>query len=233
VKELAGEFNHMAARLADLVDAQARFVADASHQLRSPLTALRLRLENLEADVGQGTSDGIAAAGRELQRLSRVVDGLSTLGRAGQNEPRREPVDVEAVISDRCEAWAALADEKDVSLVKSGPHADSQLRSALVPGDLDQMLDNLLANALDAIPAGSTIRLSVEAGPAGRAQIHVADQGPGMTEGDRRRAFDPFWRGASSMGAIAGSVWRSCNSWPTATTRPFSWFLWTRRVWTR
>lgn len=203
VRELAAEFNHMAARLAELVEAQARFVADASHQLRSPLTALRLRLENLEADANDGARDGIAAAGQELQRLSRVVDGLLTLSRAGQDEPRKDVVDVEAVISDRCQAWAALADEKGIALVGStGPRG--RFRSPLVPGDLDQILDNLLANSFDASPAGATITVSVETGGRGAARVHVADQGPGMTDGERLRAFDRFWTGASSNGGHSG-----------------------------
>lgn len=203
VRELAAEFNHMAARLAELVEAQSRFVADASHQLRSPLTALRLRLENLEADSGEVAADGIAAAGLELQRLSRVVDGLLTLSRAGQDEPRKETIDIEAVISDRCQAWAALADEKGIALVGSSDQP-GRFRSSLVPGDLDQILDNLIANSFDASPAGATISVSVESAPRGQARIHVSDQGPGMTEEDRRRAFDRFWTGGSSNGGHSG-----------------------------
>lgn len=204
VRELAREFNHMARRMTELVDAQGRFVADASHQLRSPLSALRLRLENLEADAGDGAAEGIAAAGRELQRLSRVVDGLLTLSSAGQTDPRRELMDVGAVISDRCAAWAALADEKGVTLSNSGVYAHGQVRAALVPGDLEQMLDNLLANALDASPVGSMITVWIEADQGGRLRLHVSDQGPGMTESERERAFDRFWQGASSNGGHSG-----------------------------
>ena len=88
VRSLATQFNQMAARLEELVDAQSRFVADASHQLRSPLTALRLRLENLEASSQGGpAAEDMAAAGREVQRLSRVVDGLLTLSRAEATGP--------------------------------------------------------------------------------------------------------------------------------------------------
>ena len=87
LRSLARQFNQMAGRLADLVDAQSRFVADASHQLRSPLTALRLRLENLEAGSEGVAADDMAAAGREVQRLSRVVDGLLTLSRADGTLP--------------------------------------------------------------------------------------------------------------------------------------------------
>jgi signal transduction histidine kinase len=204
VKELAREFNRMAARLSELVDAQSRFVADASHQLRSPLTALRLRLENVEADAGDRASDGIAAAGRELQRLSRVVDGLLTLNRAGHDETRRQSVDLNAVIAERCEAWSALADEKGVRLVNSEADSDRDFLARLVPGDLEQILDNLLANALDASPAGTTITVNMESVASGGARIRVVDQGPGMTAEERQRAFDRFWRGASSSGGHSG-----------------------------
>ncbi len=84
IRSLARQFNDMAGRMTELLEAQSRFVADASHQLRSPLTALRLRLENLEADSVGPSAEGIAAAGREVQRLSRIVDGLLTLSRAGE-----------------------------------------------------------------------------------------------------------------------------------------------------
>jgi signal transduction histidine kinase len=197
VRELGREFNHMAARLAEVVDAQSRFVAEASHQLRSPLTALRLRLENLEAEAGDPASEGIAAAGRELQRLSRIVDGLLTLSRAGNDEPERSPVDVVAVIDERCDAWATLADERGVTLIAQQPD-DAGLVAQLVAGDFEQILDNLLANALDASRPGSRITVTREPTVARQARVHVVDEGPGMTEQQRAHAFDRFWTGASS-----------------------------------
>ena len=117
MRSLARQFNHMAGRLSELVDAQSRFVADASHQLRSPLTALRLRLENLEVGATVPSAEEVAAAGREVQRLSRLVDGLLTLSRAENVEPPRRIIDVEQVIEDRGDAWSALADERHVTLV--------------------------------------------------------------------------------------------------------------------
>jgi signal transduction histidine kinase len=96
-------------------------VADASHQLRSPLTALRLRLENLEVESIGPAADEVATAGREVQRLSRVVDGRLTLSRADSTEPGRQHVDVEGVIEDRCSAWAALAAERQVELFGPPP----------------------------------------------------------------------------------------------------------------
>jgi signal transduction histidine kinase len=203
VRSLAHQFNQMAGRLGELVDAQNRFVADASHQLRSPLTALRLRLENLEAVSDGPSGDGLAAAGREVQRLSRIVDGLLILSRADGALPPRQPVDLDAVIEDRCDAWAALADERRVDL---GPdvHGDWHPMVSAVPGDLDQILDNLLANALDASPEGSRIRVSLVTRAAGWVELHVVDQGPGMSAEDRQRAFDRFWQGSGTQGGHSG-----------------------------
>jgi signal transduction histidine kinase len=194
VRSLATQFNHMAMRLAELVDAQSRFVADASHQLRSPLTALRLRLENLEADSDGPAADDMAAAGREVQRLSRVVDGLLTLNRAEGTTPELRPVDVGEVIEDRCEAWSALAEERRSHLYAELPVDDRPL-VRLVPGDLDQILDNLLANAVDASPQGGRICVRLAASEPGSIELHVIDEGPGMSSEDRRRAFDRFWQG--------------------------------------
>jgi signal transduction histidine kinase len=74
----------------------------------------------------------------------------------------------------------------------------------LVPGDLDQILDNLLANALDASPAGGRISVSLTPGENNHFELHVTDEGPGLSRDDRRRAFDRFWRGASNNGGHSG-----------------------------
>ncbi len=239
VRELAGTFNDMAARLEELVDAQSRFVADASHQLRSPLTALRLRLENLpegpEAD----------AAVREVQRLSRIVDGLLTISRAEGTRPERRAIDAVSIIEERCAAWLALAEERQVALRFADAPA-TPLYASLVPGYLEQVLDNLLANALEVAPPGSDVTISAETasgavgvvpaagsaahhaakqpGPGGPAdtalvRLTVADEGPGMGEAERRQAFVRFWRGESDRGtggsglgiAIVAQLVRACG----------------------
>ncbi len=198
MRDLAERFNRMASRLQDLLRAQSRFVADASHQLRSPLTALRLRLENLEAEGGVG-ADTIAAAGQEVQRLSRIVDGLLTLGRAEGQAPDRRAVDVGRVMEERCQAWAALADEHGVELSGDFPPEGSVV-AGLVPGDLDQILDNLIANAIDALGPGGRIDVWLEPRTGSEIVLHVVDDGPGMTLDERSRAFDRFWQGARSHG---------------------------------
>lgn len=191
--------NEMAERLEELLHTQRAFVADASHQLRTPMTALRLRLENLEGALGgdDATSD-LGPAIAEADRLSRVVDGLLALARTDGTRPGREPVDVAEALRERVEAWGPLAEERQVRLVAAeGPGAadgrDGAATALACPGYLEQVLDNLLANALDATPEGGTVTLA--GGRDGDAvEIHVVDTGPGMSAEERTRAFDRFWQ---------------------------------------
>jgi signal transduction histidine kinase len=185
----------MADQLDELVTSQRRFVADASHQLRTPLTALRLRLENLDA----GDPDTVAAtrdaALQETSRLTRLVDGLLALARAEGRREERQTIDVGAVVADRREAWAPLAAEHDITLRVTGDDG-SAVTAMAVPGHLEQILDNLIDNAVDVTPEGGTVQLAFAS--TGRAvEIHVADEGPGMSDEERRRAFDPFWQGGN------------------------------------
>jgi signal transduction histidine kinase len=202
--------NEMADRLEELVHTQRAFLADASHQLRTPLTALRLRLENLEETVGSEPRNDLTAALAEADRLSRIVDGLLTLARSeGGVRPTRQPIDVGLALRDRADAWRALAEERQVALtcvVPATGRSSEPLFIALVcPGHLEQILDNLLANALEATPAGGSVSLSaLRVGD--RIDVHVIDDGPGMSAADRTRAFDRFWRqeGASQGGTGLG-----------------------------
>ena len=197
---LARSFNSTAARLEQLVGAQQAFVADASHQLRTPLAALRLRLENLDREIGSGGRDDLEGALEEVSRLSVLVDGLLELARAGQHGSSPEPIDARAVAIGRRDAWAALAEERGVRI-------DVQLDAAVVlatPGRLEQVLDNLLNNALDIAPVGSSIEVSASR-VDGEVRIGVADAGPGLSDEQRARAFDRFWRvGGAGDGESGG-----------------------------
>jgi signal transduction histidine kinase len=189
LRRLAAAFNDMAGRLSRLVNAQRSFVADASHQLRTPLTALRLRLENLEPAVSADAAD-LHAAIAETGRLARLVDGLLALARAEASTTMREAVDVAEVMAERRATWSPLAAEQAVGLiVDPGPRE----RVWALPGAVDQVLDNLLANALRVAPAGSRILMAARRA-GNRVEVHVIDQGPGMTAEQRARAFDRFWR---------------------------------------
>jgi signal transduction histidine kinase len=190
VRRLAETFNATAAKLDALVRSQDAFVADASHQLRTPLTALRLRLENLDRDVADPGKPELDGALAEVERLSALVDALLRLARADRAATHPEPTDVDLLVRDRVAAWTPLADEREVALEA---HVEPGLAALATPGHVEQVLDNLLANALDVAPTGTAITLTADAADTW-AVLHVTDQGPGMSPTERERAFDRFWR---------------------------------------
>jgi signal transduction histidine kinase len=191
VRELAGAFNDMVGRLDLLVGTQEQFVADASHQLRSPLTALRLRIENLQHEAEAEVAADLDGAIAEVDRLTRLVNGLLALARAERRAPEREWIEIGTVVRERAAAWRAAAAEREVAVEAV---AESGLRARLAPGALEQVLDNLLANALAAAPSGSAVRIEAAAAD-GEVAVVVEDEGPGMDATARERAFDRFWRG--------------------------------------
>jgi signal transduction histidine kinase len=194
VRDLARVVNETAARLEALLHSQEAFVADASHQLRTPLTALRLRLENLEADVPPSGRPSLEGAVAEVERLSRLVEGLLALARSDASEETGERLDLGMLVEGRAEAWSALAEERGVRLETS---RDGLAIVRAAPARVEQVLDNLLANALEVSPEGGTIRIGTSRGREW-VELHVVDEGPGLTAEERERAFDRFWRGRGS-----------------------------------
>jgi signal transduction histidine kinase len=190
VRRLAETFNSMASELDKLLHSQDAFVADASHQLRTPLAALRLRLENLEPDVTNAGKEDLEGALREVERLSALVDGLLTLARADRAHSAPSSISLSPLVEERIEAWSAFAAESDVHL---HVELENEVAALATPGRLEQVLDNLLANAIDASPAGATITVSTRAAN-GWVELHVMDEGRGLSETERNRAFDRFWQ---------------------------------------
>lgn len=200
VRSLARSFNTMAERLEGLVETQRRFVADASHQLRTPLTALRLRLENLDAHIGGAGHADAEAALAEVERLARIVDQLLVLARAGADGPAPVTVDVPAALASRAAVWQPVAEAERVRLVVE---VDGATAVRALPGAVEQILDNLLANALAVAPPESTVVLRAVRSPGG-VELHVIDAGPGMSDEARRLAFDRFWRAGPGRGSGLG-----------------------------
>jgi len=200
VRRLAETFNAMTAELDQLVRSQDAFVADASHQLRTPLAALRLRLENLERDVAEPGKGELEGALAEVERLSALVDGLLALARADRARKAPERVVLARLVDERLAAWNALADERGVALRR---RVGEDAVALATPGRLEQVLDNLLANALDVSPPETAITVSA-AVVDGWVELHVADEGPGMSPDERGRAFDRFWRAPGRDGEGSG-----------------------------
>ncbi len=188
LRRLGTTFNTMAGRLEALVHGNRAVIADVSHQLRTPLAALRLRLDLLAADTDPETGHELAGALDELARLSRLVDGLLTVARAENVVPVPTAVDVAEVTRERVVAWHPVADDRSIVLVTSSA---KPVLAWIGEGHLEQILDNLIANALDALNPGHLVRLTTSATPAG-VRITVADNGPGMSAEDRERAFLRF-----------------------------------------
>jgi signal transduction histidine kinase len=205
LRRLGTTFNRMAGRLEALVYGNRAVIADVSHQLRTPLAALRLRLDLLATDTDPDTGHELAGALDELARLSRLVDGLLAVARAENVVPVPVAVDITEVASERVVAWHPVADDRSIVLVAATAGSGGGLgsgrgasRSSGAPvqawigeGHLEQILDNLIANSLEALDPGNLVRLTTTA-TATAARITVSDNGPGMSAEDRERAFLRF-----------------------------------------
>jgi signal transduction histidine kinase len=198
LRRLGTTFNTMAGRLEALVHGNRAVIADVSHQLRTPLAALRLRLDLLAADAAQSdpaTGHELAGALDELARLSRLVDGLLAVARAENVVPVPMAVDVAEVARERVVAWHPVADDRGIVLTATSAGgtsaADASVLAWIGEGHLEQILDNLIANALEALRPGQRVTVITAATPTG-ARITVRDHGPGMSAEDRGRAFLRF-----------------------------------------
>jgi signal transduction histidine kinase len=195
-RALATAFNLMASRLDDLVRAQQSFAADAAHELRTPLQALRLRLENLEGEIAPDGRRDLEAAHAEALRLARLVTGLLELARAEDAAQPDVAIELAPAVSSRVERWRELGSDGGIALALSVP-PDLRVRAA--SDRVGQVLDNLLANAVAASPEGSTIDVTARRVGA-QVELRVSDQGPGLSHEAKARAFDRFWRGRESGG---------------------------------
>jgi signal transduction histidine kinase len=190
LRALGETMTTMARRLDDLLQAQRAFVADASHQLRTPLTALRLRLENLQSGLAEGSSAELDAAIDETSRLATLVTDLLQLARTDER-PASDVADLAQLTADRVDTWTAVAEAKAVFLRHDAFGGPALVR--VIPGAIEQILDNLIDNAVDASPSGSTITARITS-TTDSYQLTIADQGPGLTDEQKAHATRRFWR---------------------------------------
>lgn len=189
LRRLSVSFDRMAETVTQAYSAQRTFVADASHQLRNPLTALRLRLSNLDGHVDASGTEDQAAALEEAERLSTLLDGLLALARAERSDPP-VTVDIDAGVADRIEAWRPLAEHTGLRLERSGTRA---LRALGPAGVIETVLDAVLDNAVKFAPEGTAIGIDTRACD-GHVEVAVRDHGPGMAPDELERATHRFWR---------------------------------------
>jgi len=202
LRQLARSFDGMAGTVADVLAAQRAFVADASHQLRNPLTALSIRLRNLEGMVDSDAVEDYAETISETQRLNEVLDSLLALARAEATPTTPVPIDASAALRDRVEAWRPVAAARDVLL---DPDIPNGLSILAVPRAVDNILDALLDNAVKYTAGADDPRVEVAARRAGdMVSIAVRDNGSGLDEAQLARATDRFWRSPAHQN-ISGS----------------------------
>jgi two-component system, OmpR family, sensor kinase len=198
-RSLGRAFNEMTQRIKRLLRVQQDFVADASHQLRTPLTGLRLRLENLAArrSGDEATTAELDASMREIDRLSQIVDELLILSRAGEHELPGERVDLGEAAERAAERWRGSAEERRIELaVRSNGAAGAWCARP----DLDRSIDSLLENALRYSPAGTAVTIAAAPG-----RIEVLDEGPGLEPGEEATVFERFSRGHAGRNGPAGT----------------------------
>jgi signal transduction histidine kinase len=196
-REVAAAFNHMTGQLARALRSQREFVANASHQLRTPLTGLRLRLEaaSLKA-TDEDVERELVAAERETVRLARLLTELLTLARE-RERPEPEEVSLAEVGHAAHERWQGPAETGGRLLVADG---DGEPVVAATEADLAVVVDNLVENALNYSPLASTV--TIEWGnDRESAWLAVLDHGPGIGPEERERVFERFFRGEASRGA--------------------------------
>ncbi|RSN13917.1 sensor histidine kinase [Streptomyces sp. WAC 05977] len=192
LRQLERSFDRMAASVDEALSAQRAFVADASHQLRNPLTALKIRLGNLDGHV----DDDLAAADLEAavvdaRRLNQILDELLSLARAEASGGELVPVGLDEVVGARVADWTVVGAARDITLVATG--LGGGLRVLTPARGLEVVLDALLDNALKFTEPGTEVRVDVTTAD-GKVDIAVRDHGPGLREDELDRAADRFWR---------------------------------------
>lgn len=194
VGQLTGVLNRMLASLEAARAGERRFLADASHELRTPVTALR---GNVEFAVRHGADpEVLGELQHDAERLARLVDQLLVLERADAAPAQTMPVDLPELV--RGVAREHGGDDGRVVVGQCDP--------AVVEGDPDALgraVDNLVENALVHGPEGGRVTISVsrvDGRGSSRALITVGDEGPGPDPGDRDRVFERFWRAPQASG---------------------------------
>jgi signal transduction histidine kinase len=203
LKRLAQTFDGMLARLDEAFEAQRRFIADASHELRNPLAIIRTNLDVDLLDPTAGPERMQHAADvvrRATERMGRLVDDLLALARLDAPRSLEEKVDLAAIADEVAEEYAAVAAERGLSLYRA-LHAADEVRGD--PQSLKRAIANLVDNAIRFGPPGTAV--SVSSGTQdGWAYAAVQDRGPGIRPEDQERVFERFWRADKARSRAEG-----------------------------
>jgi two-component system sensor histidine kinase TctE len=203
VGPLVQAINDLLARLDHSIRAQKHFLADAAHQMKTPLAGLRTQAElaQREIDAGgepQSVKRSLQQIALSSQRAAHMVNQLLAMARAEDREQamRQQEVNLAELAIETVKDFVPKALDKRIDLGYEGPHADDgQPRMRGQPVLVRELIRNLVDNALQYTPAGGTVTVRVLADPFGQvAVLQVEDTGPGIPEAERELVFQPFYR---------------------------------------
>ena len=203
IRPLTAALNDLLTRLQQALTLQRQFVADAAHQLRTPLTALKLHLENAQST--NQTSE-VAAMLDQIQlasnRATRLAQQLLTLAESEEQLLRgdRSPINLRSLLNETVQLWQPQAERKSISMALSFDPEDQEITMLGYPDLLIQVMNNLIDNALRYCPAGSRVHLHALQSEHS-IQISVEDNGPGIAASERPLVIRRFYRGDQSPNA--------------------------------
>ena len=202
VRPFVVAINRLLARVDQSMDTQRRFVADAAHELRSPLTALSLQAERLaEAEMSDLAHERLMTLRRGIERGRSLLDQLLTLAKAQAALDRpKSSVSVQQVYRRVLEDLMPLAEARQIDI---GVEGEQDARVWVNELDMMAVVKNLVDNAIRYTPDGGRVDLSVST-TEGRATLRIQDSGPGIQITERERVFDPFYRTLGSYQAGSG-----------------------------
>jgi len=211
ISPLVGSLNDMLARLAHTIDAQKRFIADAAHQMKTPLAGMRMQSElALRQEDPAEIHRSLEQLAKSSESATRLVNQLLALARAENQPPAGAsfaPLDLAGLARDVVLDWvpASFAHEIDLGFEAPEHEADGELEIAGNAMMLRELLSNLIDNALRYTPAGGSVTVRVRAS-SGQALLEVEDTGPGIAPAERAHVFERFYRilGSSAPGSGLG-----------------------------
>jgi two-component system OmpR family sensor kinase len=204
VRPFVHAINRLLGRVAQDQERQRRFVADAAHELRSPLTALSLQAERLaEAEMSDPARGRLSLLRQGIERGRSLLDQLLTLAKEqSASESLPSPISIQGIYRRVLEDLMPLAEAKHIDI---GVEGTQDVRVGVSELDMIALVKNLVDNAIRYTPEGGRVDLSVS-GARGHAMLRIQDTGPGITLSERKRVFDAFYRtlGSGQLGSGLG-----------------------------
>lgn len=195
LRRMAQVFNAMADEIERVMTRQHEFALNASHELRNPLNALLLRVEHLATGLGREWRDDIEETREEGRRMTRILETLLGLARAGRGDTPISAVDLATLAARRVDAWRDVAAQRSIDLQTT---ADSAVMCVTDRTIVESALDAVIDNAVKYSPDGGHIEIGVQRGGA-TCRIAVRDHGPGLTSEQAFAATERFWRNSDTQ----------------------------------